>query len=202
VRAATVTEEDNELSERPSIAAMRCARSGLLAAALVCCSAAAHAQHLSYWAGFGLGSFVTGGSSEPNWHRIQFLALSLPGDYVQLRGFKGSLERPRDIPANVGDDDFDYFGFGVVVTRKATGLPVDLAAGVARYEEVYHLGYPHQDLAGTEFVHRWGPQLSALRSWQVLRFGQAWAEMDLALAPYQPRQVVLFLDIGIGLRVP
>lgn len=181
---------------------MRCARSGLLAAALVCCSAAAHAQQVSYWAGFGLGSFVTGGSGDPNWHRIQFLTLSLPGDYVELRGFKGSLERPRDIPTDVGDDDFDYFGFGVLVTRKTTGLPVDLAAGVARYEEEYHLGYPHQDRGCCEFVHRWGPQLSVLRSWQFLRFGQAWAEMDVALAPYQPRQVVLFLDVGVGLRVP
>ena len=179
-----------------------CASTRLLVAALLCFCGAAHAQHVSYWAGAGLGTFVTGGSGfgDPNWHRVQFLAVSLPGDYVELRGLNGSLERPRGIPENVGDDDFDYEGFDVVTTRKTTALPVDLGAGAVRYEEGYHLGYPHQDLGGREFVHRWGPHVSALRSWTVARFFQLWAEADLHSAPYRPQQLLLFLDVGIGVR--
>ena len=80
--------------------------------------------------------------------------MSLPGDYVELRVLKGSFERSRDIPENVGDDDLDYERFDIVIAGKTTGLPVDLAAGAARYEEEYHLGYPHEDLGGREFVHR------------------------------------------------
>src|SRR5438045_9581610 len=91
---------------------MLCASTRLLVAALLCFCGAAHAQHVSYWAGAGLGTFVTGGSGfgDPNWHRIQFLAVSLPGDYVELRGLNGSLGRPRGIPENVGDGVFDDGG--------------------------------------------------------------------------------------------
>lgn len=182
---------------------MACARTTLLAAALLSPCAAAHAQHVSGWFGVGLGSFVTGGSGlwDPNWHRMWAFAVSLPNDRFELRWLKGSLERPRGIPTSVGDDDLDYRGFDVVITRKATGLPVDLALGAVRYEEEYHVGYPNSDLAGTEFVHRWGPHVSALRWWPAGHFGQLWAELDLHYAPYQPRQLVLFLDVGIGLRL-
>ncbi len=122
------------------------------------------------------------------------------GTLVRNTHLKGSLERPRGIPKNVGDDDFDYAGFDMVITRKTTGLPLDLGAGAVRYEEEYHLGYPHQDLGGREFVHRWGPHVSALRSWTVAQFFQVWAETDLHSAPYRPPQLVLFLDVGIGVR--
>ncbi len=126
----------------------------------------------------------------PNMFRSGAAAASAP--------VKGTLERPRGIPTNVGDDDFDYQGFDVV----ATGLPVaDLAAGAVRYEQAYHIGYANEDLGGRILVHRWGPHLSALRSLlRVLRFGELWAETDLHYAPYRPRQLVLFLDVGIGLR--
>lgn len=178
-------------------------RTTLLAIALLSGCAVAHAQHVSGWWGVGLGSFATGGSGlgDPNWHRLGAVAVSLPGDRFELRWFKGSLERPRGIPANVSDDDFDYYGFDAVITRKASGLALDLAAGVVRHEEAYHLGYPNFDLGGKEFVHRWGPQVSALREWPVARFGQLWAETDLQYAPYRPRQLVLFLDVGVGLRL-
>ena len=183
---------------------MACARTTtLLAAALLSPCAVAHAQHLSAWWGVGLGSFVTGGSGfgDPNWHRMGAVAVSLPADRFELRWLKGSLERPRGIPTNVGDDDFDYQGFDAVITRKASGLPVDLAIGAVRYEEEYHLGYPNFDLRGAEFVHRWGPHVSALRWWPVGRFGQLWVETDLHYAPYRPRQLVPFLDVGIGFRL-
>lgn len=180
----------------------RAARVTLITALLLFC-AAAHAQHLSGWWGVGLGDFVTGGSGlgDPNWHRLGAIAVSFPGDRFELRWLHGSLERPRGIPANVGDDDLDYEGLDAVVTRQLTALPVDVALGAVRYEEEYHLGYPNYDLGGREFVHRWGPHLSALRWWPAMRFGQLWAEADLHYAPYRPRQVVLFLDVGIGLRL-
>ena len=171
---------------------------GACAALLLALFPVAHAQHASVWAGAGLGGFFTGGAKEPNYHRILIAAVSLPGDAFRLRALKGTFERSRDIPSNVGDDDLDYVGFDAVVTRHATGLPVDVALGAARYEEEYHLGYPSRDLGGRTFVHRWGPHASALRAWPAGRFGQLWVETDLHYGPYRPRQVVAFLDVGIG----
>jgi hypothetical protein len=171
----------------------------LLAAALLLPCPAAHAQHVSLWAGGGLGTFLTGGAGDPNGHRIILATLSLPGDRLGLRVLKGTLERSRGIPVGVGDDDFDYKGLDVLLGRALSRLPVDLAVGAARYEEAWHLGYPHRDLGGRMFVHRWGAHLGALRSLRVARFGEVWAEADLHYAPYRPRQLVLFLDVGIGL---
>src|SRR5204863_8648423 len=74
-------------------------------------------------------------------------------------------------------------GCDALITRHTTGLPVDVALGAARYEEVYPLGYPHPGLGGRTFVHRWGPFASALRSLGVGRFGRVWDETDLHYAP-------------------
>jgi hypothetical protein len=178
-----------------------CIASRALAVVFLFLCAAVHAQHLSVWGGAGLGSFLTGGSGDPNWSRLGIAAVSLPGDLFEVRVLKGTFERSRDIPRDVGDDDLDYKGLDAVVTRRATGLPIDLAIGAVRYEETYHIGYPRYDLGGQEYIHRWGPHLSALRWWPATRFGQLWAEADLHHAPYQPRQWVLFLDVGIGLRL-
>jgi hypothetical protein len=145
--------------------------------------------------------FLTGGSGTPNGHRIILATVALPGDRLRLRVVKGTLERSRGIPLNVGDDDFDYKGADVLLTRTLTHLPVELAAGAARYEEAYHLGYPDRDLGGRAFVHRFGAHVAALRSLPVARFGEVWAEADLHYAPYRPRQLALFLDVGIGLRL-
>ncbi len=187
----------------PEREGMLCTQTRLLAAALLSFCGTAHAQHVSLWAGAGLGSFLSGGSGvgDPNAHRIAGVSVSLAGDRLELRALKGTLERPRGIPVNAGDDDFDYVGFDALITRHTTGLPVDVALGAARYEEVYPLGYPHPGLGGRTFVHRWGPHASALRSLGVGRFGQVWVETDLHYAPYRPRQLVLFLDIGIGVHL-
>jgi len=181
---------------------MLSARVILLATALLSLCSPAHAQHVVLWAGGGVGTFVTGGSGieDLNSHRITSLGVSLPHDRIELRALKGTFERSRGIPTNTGDNDFDYLGFDVVVTREATGLPVDLAIGAARYEEAYHLGYPLQDLGGRMFVHRWGPHVSALRSLRLARFFEVWAETDLHYAPYRPRQLVLFVDLGVGVH--
>ncbi len=162
----------------------------------------ARAQHVSLWGGGGVGFFLHGGPGirDANGHKFGAVAVSLARDQFRLRYIGGSLERTKGIPADTGDNDLDYFGFDGVVTRKATGLPVDLAVGVARYEEAYHQGYPGRDLGGSVFVHRWGPHLSAMRSVTLGRFFQLWGEVDLHYAPYQPKQYFFFLDAGVGLR--
>jgi hypothetical protein len=164
-------------------------------------AAAARAEHVSLWAGGGVGTMLTGeGSVYTNGHKMAALSVALPGDHFRLRLIKGSLERTQGIDSNTGDNDLDYEGFDLVVTRAATDLPVALAIGASRYEEAYHLGYPDQDLGGSEFVHRWGPHLSAMRSWELGRFCEAWAAMDLHYAPYQPRQTILLINVGLGVR--
>lgn len=162
---------------------------------------AARADHVSLWGGGGVGTMLAGaGAVYVNGHKAVILSVAMPGDNVRVRLLKGSLERTQGIDTKTGDNDLDYEGLDIVLTRAATDLPVALAFGAARYEEAYHLGYPDRDLGGSEFVHRWGPHISALRSWQISRHFDAWAETDLHYAPYQPRQVILFVDIGIGVR--
>jgi len=157
------------------------------------------AERVSLWGGGGVGAFLTGdGAQFVNGHKMAMLAATLPRDTLQLRLLKGSLERTQGVPTGTRDNDVDYEGFDVVLTRKATDLPVALAIGTVRYEEAYHQGYPDQDLGGSEFVHRWGPHVSALRSWRLGRFFDVWAEADLHYAPYHPGQTILFLDFGLG----
>jgi len=178
-------------------------RSSLLGAffgGLLLPAACAPAQHVSVWVGGGIGSFLTGGAHQPNGHKFGAGAVSLFSDHLRLRYIQGSLERSRDLPSNTGDNDMDYFGFDFVVTRKATGWPVDVAAGVSRFEEAYHEGYPDRDFGGSVFVHRWGPHVSAYRSFPIWRFFEVWAESDLHYIPYQPRQFVALINAGIGAR--
>src|SRR2546430_16590098 len=80
------------------------------------------------------------GVGDPNAHRIAGVSVSLAGDRLELRALKGTLERPRGIPVNAGDDDFDYVGFDALITRRATGLPLDVAVGAGPSEVVDHLG--------------------------------------------------------------
>lgn len=160
-----------------------------------------HADRVSLWGGGGVGTMLTGeGAVYGNGHKMGALSVALPGEKFRVRWLKGSFERTQGIDSNTGDNDLDYEGFDFVVTRAATDFPVDLAIGAARYEEAYHLGYPDRDLGGSEFVHRWGAHMSALRSWPLSRFVEAWAETDLHYAPYQPKQTVLFVDVGLGVR--
>ncbi len=173
-------------------------RAGLFFLLLVPAAVPARAQHVSVWIGGGIGGFLTGGAREPNGYKFEAGAVSLFSDRFRLRYVQGSLERSRDLPSNTGDNDMDYFGFDAVVTRKTTGLPVDLAAGVSRFEEAYHEGYPGRDLGGSVFVHRWGPHVSALRSLSFWRFFEVWAESDLHYIPYQPRQLVVLVNAGLG----
>jgi hypothetical protein len=162
---------------------------------------AQEADRVSLWGGGGIGTLLTGeGSVHVNGHKMVALSVALPGDNLRVRVLKGSFERTRGIQSGTGDNDLDYQGIDVVLTRSATDLPVAVAVGFARYEEAYHLGYPDRDLGGSEFVHRWGPHVSALRSWQLGRYFDVWTEADLHYAPYRPGQTVLFLDVGLGVR--
>ncbi|HEY2339684.1 MAG TPA: hypothetical protein VGH75_04075 [Steroidobacteraceae bacterium] len=90
----------------------------MLDAPTVWVTAASDASAVSLWAGGGLGTFITGGAGDPNAHRLTIVALALPTDRCELRALKGTLERSHGIPANVGDDDLDYRGFDVLVTRE------------------------------------------------------------------------------------
>jgi hypothetical protein len=158
-------------------------------------------QHVSLWGGGGVGSLLTGeGATYVNGHKMAMLAAALPGDAVQVRLLKGSFERTRGIESGTRDNDLDYQGLDVVLTRSATNLPVAIGLGAARYEEAYHHGYPDRDLGGSEFVHRWGPHVSALRSWPLGKHFDLWAEADLHHAQYRSAQTVLFVDIGLGVR--
>lgn len=169
--------------------------------ALCWASPAAWAQHVSFSFGGGVGSFLSGGdgAERPNGHKMMMLGLASGSERYQLRLLAGSLERTRGVPDDVGDADFDYKGVDFVMGREVTHLPVALAIGVNRYEESFHEGYPNEDLGGQEFVHRWGPKISALRAWPLGRHFDAWAEADLHSAPYEPHQIVLTLNVGIGL---
>lgn len=172
----------------------------LLSLTLLICRPAL-AEHVSLWGGGGVGTLLTGeGAVYVNGHKVVLLSVALPGDNVRVRLLKGSLERTQGIDSDTGDNDLDYEGLDIVLTRAATDFPVAIAFGAARYEEAYHLGYPDQDLGGSEFVHRWGPHISALRSWQISRHFEVWAEADLHYAPYQPAQTILFVDVGVGAR--
>jgi hypothetical protein len=164
-------------------------------------STAASAEHVSGWVGGGVGAMLTGEDAPfVNGHKMGMFAVTLPGDRIRLRLLKGSFERTQGIEPGTGDNDLDYEGVDVVVTRTATELPVDLAFGVAKYEEAYHVGYPDEDLGGSEFVHRWGPHAGVLRSWPLGRFFEVWAESDLHFVPYESKQTVLFLNVGFGAR--
>ena len=172
----------------------------MLGSCLLLCSSA-RAEYVSAWAGGGVGAMLTGeGAPYVNGHKMGMFSVTLPGDKIKLRLLKGSFERTQGIEPGTGDNDLDYEGFDVVVTRVATDLPVTLAFGVAKYEEAYHVGYPDQDLGGSEFVHRWGPHISALHSWPLGRFFEVWAETDLHFVPYESKQTVLFLNVGLGAR--
>lgn len=159
------------------------------------------AEHVAGWVGGGVGAMLTGEDAPyVNGHKMGMFSVTLPGDKIRLRLLKGSFERTQGIEPGTGDNDLDYEGFDVIVTRTATELPVALAFGVAKYEEAYHVGYPDQDLGGSEFVHRWGPHVGVLRSWPLGRFFEVWAETDLHFVPYESKQTVLFLNVGLGVR--
>jgi hypothetical protein len=155
------------------------------------------AQHVSYWAGQGGGFFLAGGSGgrDPDSHSLGVFAVSLFGDRIRLRYMRGSLERDEGYQLAFGDNDVDYHAGDVVITRRVTHLPFDLAVGEARFEE----GYLRADGTKT-FVHHWGPHVSALRSFPIWKALVAWGECDVHEMPYTPRQVAVFLDVGLGLQ--
>jgi hypothetical protein len=161
----------------------------------------ARAEHVSLWGGGGIGAVLTGdGAPFVNGHKMGALSFSLPGDRLRIRLMKGSMERTQGIEGGTGDNDIDYRGADFVVTQSATELPFAFAIGAVQFEEAYHKGYPDEDLGGSEFIHKWGPHASAMRSWHWGRYFEGWAELDLHYAPYNSPQTLVFLDIGVGMH--
>lgn len=171
---------------------------GVPVTALLLISAArpARSQHVSFWTGQGGAFFLAGGSGprDPDSHSLGVGALSLFGDRFRLRYFRGSLERDERTGTGNLDNDVDYHGFDGVVTRKVTHLPFDVAVGFSRFEE----GYVQPGATGLTFVHHWGPHISILRDMRIWRFFSGWAEFDVHYLPYQPRQVMAAIDVGLG----
>jgi hypothetical protein len=167
------------------------------ALAAVLLPAAVAAQHVSYWGGQGGGFFLAGGSGgrDPDSHSLGVFAVSLFGDRLRLRYMRGSLERDEGYQLAFGDNDVDYHAGDVVITRRLTRLPFDVAVGLARFEE----GYVRPDGSRT-FVHHWGPHVSVLRAVPIWKALVAWGECDVHEMPYTPRQVAVFLDVGLGLQ--
>jgi hypothetical protein len=157
------------------------------------------AQHVSVWGGGGAGSFLSGGPGDVEGQKFGALAISLAEDRLRLRYIRGSFEREKGLPPNIGDADVDYWGGDVVLTRRLTRFPVELAVGVDRFKEAAPARL-EEARSGRVFVRRWGPHLSAARDFPVWKPLQVWTEVDFNCAPYRPRQVVAFLDAGIGLR--
>jgi len=171
--------------------------SALLAAlllALLVPQRASAAQHVEVWYDYGLGYFLSGGEGtrHPNSERAGGLAVSLAGDRFRLRYLHGSLERS-GLPTH-GDNDADYRGGDFVLTRRLTGLPVDLGAGMLYHEQAFV--FP----GGQRFVHHWGPDLVVFREHNLWRNHLvARAEMDLIYAPYSRRETFAVADVGLGL---
>jgi hypothetical protein len=161
----------------------------------------ARPEHVSLWGGGGIGAVLSGdGAPFVNGHKMGMLSVSLPGDRFRIRLLKGSMERTQGIEEGTGDNDIDYQGVDFVVTQSATDLPFAFAVGAARFEEAYHKGYPDEDLGGSEFIHKWGPHVSALRSYRWSRYLEGWVELDLHYAPYDSPQTIVMLNIGVGFR--
>jgi len=172
----------------------------LVLAGLAFVATQARAEHVSLWGGGGVGAVLTGdGAPFSNGHKMGMLSFSLPGDRFRIRLMKGSMERTQGIEPGTGDNDIDYQGADFVVMQSSE-RPFAFAVGAAQFEEAYHKGYPGEDLGGSEFIHKWGPHVSAMRSWQWGRYFEGWAELDLHYAPYDSPQTIVFLDIGVGLH--
>jgi hypothetical protein len=159
----------------------------------------ASAQQFSVWGGGGAGSFLSGGPRDVEGQQFGALAISFAGDRLRLRYIRGSFEREKGLPPNIGDADVDYWGGDVVLTRRLTRLPVDLAVGVGHFKEAAPARLEGES-SGRVLVGRWGPRLSAARDFPVWKPLLVWTELDVNYALYRPRQVVAFLDAGIGLR--
>jgi hypothetical protein len=154
------------------------------------------AEHVSLWGGGGAGSFLAGASSDVEGHKFGALAVGLAGDRLRFRYLRGSFEREKRVAFGVGDADVDYAGVDVVFTRRLTGLPVDLSVGGDLFKEARLR--PGVEGAHRVFDRRWGPHVSLLREFPVWKPIRVWTELDVDYARFRPRQVIAFLDAGVG----
>lgn len=157
------------------------------------------AAHLSLYFGGGLGFFASGGPGigDSNSHKFGGAGVDFWGDRLELRFMRGSLERS-DLPIH-GDNDADYQYVDLLLTRRLTGLPVDLGLGYGHYRQHLPEGYPDRIGPRMEFSEN-GPHLAVkrdLKLWHAL-FG--WTELDVHYAPFRREEVFVTGDLGLGLR--
>ncbi|HEY3171653.1 MAG TPA: hypothetical protein VGK86_03660 [Thermoanaerobaculia bacterium] len=155
-------------------------------------------ETISLWGGGGAGSLTARAARDVEGHKFGALAVSLSGDRLRIRYVQGSLEREKELPPRVGDDDVDYLGLDGVLTQKLTSLPVDVAIGFARFEEA---SPPRTETGHRTFEHRWGPHASFLRAFPLWKHVAVWTELDVHYAPYRARQIIAVLDAGIGFHL-
>lgn len=158
----------------------------------------AGAQHLSLWAGYGLGSFLSGGEGRPNSNRLGGFSFTFPGDRVEVRLMRGSFERT-DLPIPM-DNDADYHLGDLLATRAWTGLPFDVGAGIGRYKQALPEGFPDR-IGERRFFRVWGPNLTIARQQPIVRHLLAWGELDAHYAPFRRRETFLTADFGLTLRL-
>ena len=174
----------------------RSASLALLLATALCPRALS--ETVSLWGGGGVGSLFASADRDVEGHKFGALAVTFAGDRIRIRYLQGSLEREKNLPRRVGDDDLDYLGLDGVLTRRLTSLPADVAIGFVRFEEA---SPPRTETGHRTFDHRWGPHVSLLRGFPIWKHFSVWTELDVHYAHYRPRQVVAFLDAGLGFHL-
>jgi hypothetical protein len=155
-------------------------------------------ERFSIFYGYGVGSFASGGPSRPNSTQMGGLSLSLLGDRLRLRAWKGSFERT-DLPIPQ-DNDADFNGaYGVLVTRRWTKLPFDLGLAAAHHEQ--HV--PDPRTGERILIESWGPVLSVARDVDFGRFLAAFGELDVHYVPFdeKPKETQAVFELGLRVRL-
>ena len=162
-------------------------------------------MHVLFFYSYGAGFFLSGGPgvSGTNSHQLGGLGFSFLDDHWRLRALRGSLERT-DIPTHGdrlthGDNDLDYIGGDVILTRAGSRLPFDVGLGVARYEQAFPAGYP-EHTEPQSFAHRWGPHVMVAREHELVQHLLGWGEVDLHYVAYSRKTSFVVADLGLTLR--
>lgn len=159
------------------------------------------AEHVSIWAGYGIGNFLQGGPGFGHiyTHREGGISVSLAGDRFRFRAMAGSLERT-DLPIP-RDNDADYKQLDLVFTRRLTHWPFDVAMGPTRFDQDFPQGYPQQ--IGPRIRElRWGGHVSLIRDWSLSRHLAVWSELGLQHVVFpEARETFATLDLGVRLRM-
>jgi len=182
---------------------MRLPRSlfALVLAGFAAAAPAAASEHVGFWFGYGVGFFAEGGpgASDADSHKFGGLSYTLPGESFRVCWMRGSLERT-DLPIP-GDNDADYHLFDLILTRRLTHLPFDVAFGPARCEQHFPAGYPHA-IGERILEKRWGEHLSVVRDFELGHRLALWTELGLVHVSFpEARETIATLDVGLRLHI-